>query len=109
MKSPEDHKRRMKELLSRWEQSGLSQKAFAEKEGVPYSTFLYWRQSLRGRQPAKKPKVANRGPLVPVSVIGGVVDSAGFEVQLRNQVKVRVPLGFRAEELKVVLELAGQC
>ena len=36
----------MQELLERWERSGLSQRAFAEQEGVSYSQVLYWRRRL---------------------------------------------------------------
>jgi transposase-like protein len=37
----------MGELLSRWESSGLTERAFAEQEGVPYSTLVYWRRRLK--------------------------------------------------------------
>jgi transposase-like protein len=37
----------MRELLSRWESSGVTQRAFAEQEGVPYSTLVYWRRRLK--------------------------------------------------------------
>jgi hypothetical protein len=34
----------MRELLSRWEISGVIQRAFAEQEGVPHSTSATWHQ-----------------------------------------------------------------
>ena len=41
--------RQMRELLARWETSGLTQKAFAKRERIAYSTLLYWRRRLAGR------------------------------------------------------------
>jgi hypothetical protein len=36
-------------LLSQYEQSGLSQRAFCQQSAIPYSSFLRWRQRLSSR------------------------------------------------------------
>jgi transposase-like protein len=41
-------------VRSYW-QSGLTQRAFAEREGIKYVTFTSWVQELRERKPAIKP------------------------------------------------------
>ena len=51
---------RREELVAAWRQSGLTQAAFARREGVRYPTFASWVQQARrtgGRMPASAPKV----------------------------------------------------
>jgi len=36
----------MKATLSRWEKSGLSLRAFGEREGISYSKLTYWKRRL---------------------------------------------------------------
>ncbi len=45
--------RERKAMIEAYEQSGLTQKAFAQREGVKYSTFTAW--LLRYRQQATEP------------------------------------------------------
>lgn len=51
---------RREELVAAWRQSGLTQAAFARREGVRYPTFASWVQQARrigGRMGASAPKV----------------------------------------------------
>lgn len=41
-------------LVRAYEESGLTQKAFAKREGVKYSTFVSWVQERRRRRPEPK-------------------------------------------------------
>ena len=36
--------------IRRWQQSGLSQKAWCEKNKIPYSTFHYWYKRFRTKK-----------------------------------------------------------
>ncbi len=51
---------RREELVAAWRQSGLTQAAFARREGVRYPTFASWVQQARqpgGRTQPSEPKV----------------------------------------------------
>ena len=41
---------RMFRGILRWQQSGLSQKAWCEKNKIPYSTFHYWYKRFRTKK-----------------------------------------------------------
>ena len=38
-----------REIMARWEQTGLSQQEFCEQEQIKLSTFGYWRRELKRR------------------------------------------------------------
>ena len=73
------------ELVAAWRQSGLTQAAFARREGVRYPTFASWVQQARqtgGQREAPVPKVrfaevqvaaALREPAVEVRLADGTV------------------------------------
>ena len=46
---------RREQLLAAFAASGLSQRAFARREGLNFHTFVGWRQRYRGRASAKRP------------------------------------------------------
>jgi transposase-like protein len=46
--------RRREELVAAWRQSGLTQAAFARREGVRYPTFATWVQQARPGEPRSK-------------------------------------------------------
>jgi len=51
-------KERRLELVGAWQTSGLTQAAFAKREGVRYSTFAHWVQQATKKAPAaRKPRV----------------------------------------------------
>lgn len=47
------------EDIIRWQQSGLSQKAWCEENGIPYSSFHYWYRRFRNQQAGNKQKSAD--------------------------------------------------
>ena len=42
-------------LLAAYEQSGLTQRAFAQREGIKYSTLAWWLKQRREREQGNKP------------------------------------------------------
>lgn len=42
-----DSKRLWAERIVAWQASGLKQRAFCERESLPYQSFLWWRRQLR--------------------------------------------------------------
>jgi hypothetical protein len=65
-------------LLAAYRSSGLTQKAFARREGINYTTFCTWAQAERqcgrlpavpaGRRPRSAPSLATRLPFVEVQL-----------------------------------------
>ena len=45
----EERREKMLQLVSDWQHSGQSQKAFAEAHGIKLFTFRYWIQKQRGQ------------------------------------------------------------
>ena len=81
-------------LVRAYPESGLTQKAFAKKEGVKYSTFVSWVQAQRRQRP--RPKLGFTELTLPRAVSG----VAPLEVQLADGTVIR---GSRVEEVARLL------
>lgn len=98
----------MRRVLSRWEGSGLTQREFAEREGVPYTTLLYWRRRTSGRSAASGKRAAP--VFTPVRVVSEEPRTLGV-LQLRSPrgVVVSVPGEVPTEALRRLLEVLREC
>lgn len=83
---PRRSEQEKRELVSRWEASGLGKAAFGRLHGVSPNSLTRWREALRVRA------------FVEVEVATPVASE--FVVQVPSGVEVRVPNGFDAEELR---------
>lgn len=100
----------MESLLSRWASSGLTQRAFAEHEGVPYSTLLYWRRRLSRKKTTRPRRRAEIPELAPVRIVPDAARSApSFEVRTPSGLTVSVPTGFDEGELSRLLGTLQGC
>jgi hypothetical protein len=45
------NQQKMFEVISHWQKSGLSQKAWCEQNNITYSSFHYWYKRFRSQQP----------------------------------------------------------
>jgi hypothetical protein len=99
--------RRRAQLLAAYRASGLTQRAFAERERINYTTFCTWAQAerRRGRLPVapagRKPRAAQRvgGPFVEVQLASAAPPPAsetGLEIRLADGTLLR---GSSASEL----------
>ncbi len=80
---------RREELVAAWKRSGLSQAAFARREGVRYPTFAGWVQRAR-LAPAASPTVQFTEFRLPAPAKGSPDSSfAPLEVRLPDGVIVR--------------------
>lgn len=89
---------RREELVAAWRESGLTQAAFARREGVRYPTFANWVQQARQvgrRAPAAAPKVRFAEVQVPAAMSVPAV-----EVRLVDGTLVR---GASAREVAAVV------
>jgi len=84
-------------LVRAYEQSGLTQKAFAKREGIKFPTFVSWLQELRRGE--TKPKVSFTELTTPAVT---TAPAAALEVQLPDGMIMR---GGSAEELARLLRL----
>ena len=50
MRHDDQHREKMFSLISAWQRSGLSQRAYCEQHGVRYSLFHYWYKQYRQQQ-----------------------------------------------------------
>ena len=101
----------MQELIARWERSGLSQREFAEQEGVAYSQLLYWRRRLKGFPDRKRAKRrAEPAELAPVRIIPDAPRTTeAFELRMSGGLAVSVPPGFDESELRRLLDVLSGC
>lgn len=81
MRRSEKRKEEMYLALELWQESGLSQRAFCQKEGLNYQVFGYWLKKYRqGKNP---PRVKPNG------FVGLNVDSPSFS----EGISIRYPNG----------------
>jgi Transposase. len=92
---------RREQLLDEYERSGLSQAAFARREGVRYPTFAHWVQERRrgtlprpGQRPVVSPRFVEVGvpaaalsPELSVSLPGGLVARGADAASLATLVR----------------------
>lgn len=88
-------------LIAAYEKSGLTQRSFAEREGVKFFTFAAW---LAKHRRAAKPAFAEVA-LRPGS-IGLMGSSPGLEVVLRDGVVIR---GSDLDEVAGLVERLRRC
>jgi len=105
---------KMREVFTGFESSGLSLRAFGQREGIPYAKLLYWKKKFavesRGGVAGMQPASA---ALSPVVVVPDAPPAAArrdrFEVWLPNGVSLDVPPGFDGGELQQLIRALGEC
>jgi len=107
----------MAATLIRWDETGLSLRAFAARDGHSYAKLTYWRGKLRGpgkprRRRASEPR-AESPKIVPVHVVPDAIPSGiapkPFEVWLTNGVSIDVHMGFDDQELQRLARALSEC
>lgn len=83
----------MKKSRAEWETeverqslSGLSQAAYAKREGLNLSTFQYWRQKLKREESAR----SSKGAFVEVPMLMNKVGRSEIELELPHGIVLRV-------------------
>jgi hypothetical protein len=85
----------------RWRSSGMSVRAYCEREGLGLGTFEYWRRRLRGEQ-ASAPKTTPVLTLVPARMAGA--DEERLEVRGPDGWHISLPGRFEVERLAALLK-----
>jgi hypothetical protein len=103
----------MRAVFARHEESGLSLKAFGEREGISYTTLQYWRRKFSGRKDGKGALPAASVALAPVRIVSDPAPVAPraerFEVWFSNGVSLEVPSGFDELELRSLVGVLSAC
>lgn len=86
-----DRKQKPRGILAQFHASGLTQRVFAEQEGVPLSTLTYWLRRERLER-----KIAGETALVAVAV-GPEASVTGFVVEF-GEFRIEVPRNASVEE-----------
>ena len=106
MNSRERRAQEHRELLERWEKSGLSLRAFGLQESVPYTRLMYWRRRLREDDAPSRERLS----FVELEFSGTESAESGsygeYELLLPNGVSVRVGSGFDATEVRELVTIA---
>lgn len=95
--------RAMRQLLARWERSGLTLAEFARRAGMPAGTLGWWRHALRA---GERSTAASRFLELPVRralAAARPPAPAPFEIVCGDGTVVRVPAAFDADALDRLL------
>ena len=105
MKKTADQLAELKDLLSKWESSGLSLRAFGRQEGVSYWKLIYWRRRLGEEPPAPEVRLA------PVRVLPDTLRPSNepIRVLLANGISLDVPETASRDHLARVMEVVSGC
>ena len=95
-----------RQLLDRYERSGLSQKAFCQRYGVALSTLQYWRRRARDTDQEPTPSFVEV-PQVTGMARGLPVEAAVF-IELPGGVRLEVPAGTDAQWLSGLVRSMGR-
>jgi len=100
MKDKETLQMSMFEFIERWQESGLSQKAFCKAEGLNYNKFKYWytrkkQLSLKGQE--LKPS------FIPISVPSTATAFSGIELSFPNGVHLTIQENLKLSEVKELI------
>jgi hypothetical protein len=78
MQKDEATREQMFKMIASWQQSGLSQKAFCQQNGVPYHVFHYWYKCFRDLQSPAKDK-----GFIPIKIQpSNVINTASAHAEL---------------------------
>lgn len=95
-------------LIAAYRRSGLTQHAFAQREGVKYSTFTSWLQGRRRKAAAPNKAVFAEVAMPPGSTMA-TNTPGGLSVQLPDGTLVRGTVAGDIAELIRALRAAGPC
>src|SRR5438270_3959322 len=94
---------RWRQLIGQWQRSGLTVRAFCQRQGVAVASFYAWRRTLRQRNSSACP---TRRPVtfLPVHVRPDGSDGGDapppLELVLPNGRRLRIPPGYNDAQLR---------
>jgi transposase len=95
-----------RQLIERWQSSGLSVRAFCERHRLAVPSFYAWRRTLqqRDRRPPTSQTPESSAAFLPIHVRHDAPDlTPSLELVLANGRCLRIPAGFDAVALRALL------
>lgn len=91
----EERREKMLQLVSDWQQSGQSQKAFAEAHGIKLFTFRYWIQKQREQSQHTDAFLQ----------LGAPLSAAAITIRYPNGIELQLPANTPLGTIKGLLSL----
>jgi len=91
----EERREKMLQLVSDWQQSGQSQKAFAEAHGIKLFTFRYWIQKQREQSQHTDAFLQ----------LGATLSAAAITIRYPNGIELQLPANTPLGTIKGLLSL----
>ena len=96
----------MQEVFVRWRSSGLSLKAFGEREGIAYAKLLYWKKRVVD--------VADGPAFAPVRIVEPAPERAEtspdvVSIWLANGISLEVPATVSERDLARMVRTLSSC
>jgi transposase len=80
---------RWRQLLQRWQSSGLGVRAFCDRRNIPESQFWWWRRRLA--EPSGPVETRSSPAFVPVTIVGAATSpGTAIDIKLANGHRLRV-------------------
>ena len=102
-------KKKMHQLLTMWEHSGMSLRAFSKTQDISYDKLRYWRKELKIFKKDKKEKIDSPSKDTPnfisIEVPNPSSDFIDLELTFPNNVKLNFPSGITIDSLKKIIKL----
>ena len=102
-------KKKMHQLLTMWEHSGMSLRAFSKTQDISYDKLRYWRKELKIFKKDKKEKIDSPSKDIPnfisIEVPNTSSDFTDLELTFPNNVKLNFPSGITIDSLKKIIKL----
>jgi transposase-like protein len=98
----ERHAYEMRRVVSRWEQSGLTQSSYCRQHGITLRQFHYWRKMA-------KPELRGRAALMEVEVVPGPAGCSEIELRLPGGVVAVLSGDTSARVIRRLLRAARSC
>jgi len=102
------YQQEMQQLVRRWQQSGMSQRAFSASENISYERLRYWNKKFeklnQNTEHIQSP--INISNFIPIDVVREKEqDFSGLQLTFPNQVTITCPTGIELEALKTLIKL----
>jgi len=87
------------DILAAHQSSGLSLKAFGEREQINYHTLIYWRQIFR-----KKSKEESAGSFIKITPTSSGETRSFVELHYGKDISLNLPLDYDVSDLVILLK-----
>ena len=103
------HQIEMFHLVERWEQSGMSLRAFSKTVVIPYEKLRYWKKKFKGTNQNTRqelPAIPKDTPdFIPIEAPNKTVILSSLQISYPNRVKLSCPSDIGIDTLKSLIKL----